>query len=147
MDPNIPIRKIMTSNLVTVSPESLASEVEEIFDKHNFHHLPVVSPGRKLVGIISKEDFQKIYFILSMSTTGKTWTKKELAILKANNFMTKYPVFLDPDDSIGLAADIFLANKFHSLPIVEDDQLIGIITTHDLLAYSYKAAAEIKEVF
>ncbi len=48
---------------------------------------------------------------------------------------------LEPEDTVGLAADIFLANKFHALPIVEDDVLTGILTIHDLLAYSYKKTA------
>ena len=56
--------------------------------------------------------------------------------------MTKLPMFLSPEDSIGLAADIFMANKFHALPVVDDNQLIGIITTHDLLAYSFESAVE-----
>lgn len=54
--------------------------------------------------------------------------------------MTPYPIQLDPDDSIGLAIDIFLANKFHALPIVEDGALLGIVTTHDLLEYAFVKA-------
>ena len=49
---------------------------------------------------------------------------------------------LEPDDTIGLAADIFLANKFHALPVVEDERLVGIVTTHDLLKYSFTAVME-----
>ena len=53
--------------------------------------------------------------------------------------MTEFPMHLDPEDSIGLAADTFLANKFHALPIVEDQVLVGLITTHDLLKYSFES--------
>jgi acetoin utilization protein AcuB len=53
--------------------------------------------------------------------------------------MTKYPLQLSPDDTVGLAADIFLANKFHALPIVDDGQLVGIVTAHDLLSYSFSS--------
>ena len=56
--------------------------------------------------------------------------------------MTKDPMILDPEDSIGLAADVFLANKFHSLPIVEDGVLTGIVTVHDLLAFSFNSPVE-----
>ncbi len=134
-----PIRDIMTTELVTVSPTTTLSKVKEIFDGHNFHHLPVVDKGEELVGIISKEDFFKLSYILSMTTSGHTFSEKEYDNLQAKDVMTKFPLALDPDDTTGLAADIFLANKFHALPIIEDGRLIGLITTHDLLKYSFNS--------
>lgn len=145
MNPDRPIRDIMTTKLVTVSSESAAKAIQRIFRENDFHHIPVVDKGEALLGIISKEDFFKVSYLLSYNTTGKTWSEKEYQSLKAQDFMTKYPLTLDPDDSIGLAADIFLANKFHSLPIVEDGKLIGMITAHDLLEYSYNSPFVTKE--
>jgi acetoin utilization protein AcuB len=137
MDPRKAIRKIMTTRLVTIGPETNAQAIQEIFEKNDFHHLPVVERGDQLVGIISKEDFFKVAYVLSLNTAGRTYSEKQYDSLKARDFMTTYPVFLDPDDSVGLAADIFLANKFHALPIVEDGALIGLVTTHDLLTFSF----------
>ncbi len=134
-----PIREIMTTELVTVSPNTKLSEIKKIFDDNNFHHLPVVDKGEELIGIISKEDFFKLSYVLSMTTSGHTYSEKEYENLKAKDIMTKYPLSLDPDDTTGLAADIFLANKFHALPIIEDGKLIGLITTHDLLKFSFNS--------
>ena len=86
----------------------------------------------------------KLAYVLSLQTTGRTYSEKEYTALKAADIMTRYPVTLDPDDTVGLAADIFLANKFHALPIVEDNELIGLITTHDLLAFSFGEAEPAK---
>ena len=61
--------------------------------------------------------------------------------------MTKYPISLEPDDTIGLAADIFLANRFHALPILDDDVLVGLVTAHDLLRYSFNIHASTEEYF
>ncbi len=138
MNANKPIREIMTTKLVTVAPDTRARAIKEIFQKNSFHHLPVVDAGEDLVGIISKEDFFKVAYIFSLNTTGRTWTEREYNALRAKDFMTKYPMALDPDDTIGLAADIFLANKFHALPIVEDGVLVGMVTSHDLLRYGYE---------
>lgn len=129
----------MTAELVTVSPETTAREVKELFDKNNFHHLPVVAPGNKLEGIISRKDVARVAYVLSLQTSGKTYSEKEYKRLTASDLMTRYPLSLDPDDTIGLAADIFLANKFHALPIIDDDELIGLVTTHDLLQYSFNS--------
>ncbi len=133
------IREIMTTDLVTVRPDVVAIEIYELFKKYDFHHLPVVENGEVLVGIISKEDFFRVSYLLSHQTTGKTWSEKHYQTLQAKDFMTTYPMTLDPEDTIGLAADIFLSNKFHALPVIEDQQLVGIVTTHDLLRFSFNS--------
>ncbi len=137
MNPDTPIREIMTTDLITVGPEQNVQAIQDLFRENDFHHLPVLDPGERLIGIISKEDVFKLSYVLSLQTTGKTYSEKEYRSLKAADIMTRYPVTLDPDDTVGLAADIFLANKFHALPIVEDEQLMGLVTTHDLLAYRF----------
>lgn len=138
MNPNAAVSTIMTRKLVTVQPDTPATVIDKLFKQQKFHHLPVVEPGSKLVGIISREDFRKLYHHLSLSTTGKTWTENEFNYLTADAIMTKYPMTLSPDDSIGLAADIFLANRFHALPIVDGETLEGLVTSHDLIAYCFE---------
>lgn len=143
MNPNNPISDIMTKVLVTVSPNDYLSRVTKIFESHSFHHIPVVEDGNRLRGIISKEDFQKMnYFFHTQDKAGK---EKSKSGLRASDIMTPYPLSVDPDDSIGLAADIFLANRFHALPVIEDDQLIGIVTSHDLIAYAFNSALKVEE--
>ena len=142
MNPNIAIKKIMTDQLITVTPNTALTEVQRLFQKHKFHHLLVVEPGEKLVGMISKEDLRLMSEKISSQTAGKTFTAKMLSGLIAKDIMTANPMELDPDDTIGLAADIFLANKFHALPIVEDNVLLGILTTHDLLKFCFQSAVE-----
>ena len=145
MNPNNPISSIMTSNMITVRPDDAARKIGEIFKTHSFHHIPVIDSGGKLVGIISKEDFFRIGYLLSLETPGDVAGEKVYDHLPAEKFMTRYPVQLDPDDSIGLAADIFLANKFHALPIVDEGVLVGIVTSHDLLQYGFESPIEPQE--
>ncbi len=145
MNANEPIKTIMTKRLVTVSPDTDAQTIRDIFNDNDFHHLPVVDAGQVLVGIISREDFFKVNYILSLGQTGRVWSEREYQRLRAADFMTKYPLVLDPEDTIGLAADIFLANQFHALPIVDDNALVGIVTTHDLLKYGFGARTLIND--
>ena len=139
MNPNITVQEIMTANPVTVQPNSTLGEVRELFSRNSFHHVPVTGPNGNLVGIISREDFFKVAYVLSVEATRAANTKSRFQHLLAEDIMTKYPLQLSPDDTVGLAADIFLANKFHALPIVEDGQLVGIVTAHDLLSYSFSS--------
>ncbi len=139
MNPNTSIRAIMTTRLMTVDPDDTVYKIKEIFDTHHFHHLPVVNPGQVLVGIISKEDLLKLERLAEVEQVGGNPGSDTFRHLSARDIMTEFPMHLEPEDSVGLAADIFLANKFHALPIVEDNALIGLITTHDLLKYSFES--------
>lgn len=133
----------MTTALVTVRPDEALKAVHDIFSAHNFHHLPVVGEHDDLLGIISRYDFNKVEYILSLEKSNAHQDAlRRYQNLRAIDIMTKYPLHLSPDDSVGLAADIFLANKFHALPIVEDGRLIGIVTSHDLLAFSFTSPVE-----
>lgn len=134
-----PIRDIMTTALTTISPDTPVKKIQQLFAVNDFHHLPVVEVGSQLVGIISREDFRIFYEQLSAQSSGPTWAHIQLEHKLAKDMMTASPLCLDPDDTIGLAADIFLANKFHALPVVEDGLLMGILTTHDILAFSVGA--------
>jgi CBS domain-containing protein len=144
MNPNKPIRSIMSKQLITVGPEDEMHVVERIFHENTFHHLPVVGNGQILEGIISREDWLRVAHFLSMreKCNGTVFDGTNVT---ASDIMTRFPLFLDPEDTIGLAADIFMSNKFHALPIVEDEKLVGIVTTHDLLKYSFTSPIEREE--
>jgi len=122
------ISSIMTTNVVTVQPEeSLESVKHLLFEKH-FHHLPVVDATGKLEGIITSWDLIK---------SNKRF--EEYGDFKVRDLMTVKVATLGPNDLVGAAAMVFLKHLFHGLPIVDDDrQLVGIITTHDILKYEFR---------
>lgn len=124
------IKEIMTRNLVTAHPSNSLGQIKGIFDRMEFHHLPIVEDGNKLIGIISQVDMDRFHDLIQNNNLHAT----------AEDILTKFPMSLDQDDTIGLAADIFLANKFHAIPVVEDGELLGLITTHDILKYCFKSA-------
>jgi len=142
MNAKNPIKEIMTTDLITISKKESGTAIKEKFDAYPFHHLLVVNKQNRLAGIISKSDFYRFTYNLTKQTTGKTWSKKKIRSLTAKNLMTRTPYTLHPDDTIGLAATLLLSNKFHAMPVVEGDQLVGILTTFDLLAYGYNISAE-----
>lgn len=142
MQPNIPVSDIMTKNLVTVSPETFVAKIMVLFEQNSFHHLPVVKNGNELAGIISKEDIQKVANLLALNVSDDTLPFAVSDSLTARDIMTHYPFSLDPEDTIGLAADIILGNRFHAIPVLEDGQLVGLVTSHDLIAYAFNSPVE-----
>ena len=124
---NIPISEIMSTHLVTLGPNDPISEAVSIFKSHSFHHIPVES-SRKLVGILSKTD------ILSLND-------EQMRTLTTKEVMVKVVATLEPSDKIGTAVEVFLANRFHSIPVINDaHELLGIVTTFDVLKWTFEQA-------
>ncbi len=142
MNPNALLSEIMTSMPLTVKPEAKLTDIYKIFEANSFHHIPVVDKGH-LVGIISREDFVRTEHLLTTNWTGNVNTEATFENFCARDIMTDHPVHLGPDDTIGLAADIVLSNKFHALPIIEGEMLVGIVTSHDLISFAFSSPVEL----
>ena len=127
-----PVSSIMTKDPIFVSPEDTLVSINQIFEKHSFHHIPVVENG-ELVGMISKSDLSFFKRGFNDEEYNKTVEDVRLNTHKVKSIMVKGLGKLDPNDRINVALDIFTKNVFHALPIVEGNKLVGIITTHDII--------------
>ena len=129
-----PVKTLMTTNLITVNPGDKLIELKEIFEKNKIHHIPVVS-YKKIVGIVSKTDF--IYFMRGFSRNEEDQFVNEarLRAYKAEDIMTKGLAKLTPDRRINVALEIFMENRFHAIPVLDEasGELVGIITTFDII--------------
>jgi acetoin utilization protein AcuB len=128
-----PISNIMTRNLMTVGPEDKLSEVKKIFEENNINHIPVVE-FRKVVGIISKQDY--LYFLRgsSKSVEDRFFNEARLRAYRAKDIMTSRIAKVDESDRLNVAIEVFRLNRFHALPVTNSqDELVGIITTHDII--------------
>lgn len=132
MDFTAPVSKLMTKKMVTVVPGDSVSVVKDIFDQQRIHHIPVVK-YRTLVGLISKSDF--LHFLRGMETTpyDKLVEKSRLDHYKAEDIMTTGLATLEPNERLNVALQLFNENLFHAIPIVEGEELVGILTTFDII--------------
>ncbi len=132
MDEGTTVRDLMTTNVITVQSEDRLTKVVDLLNDNPIHHLIVLGGGR-VVGVISKKDLMRMHAMVSQPEVGSG-----NYATTAGHIMTSNPMTVDPDDSIGLVADIILANQFHALPVVEEGELVGIITSHDLIKFCFK---------
>ena len=126
-----PVSRIMTTDLVTVKPEDKITKVKEIFDEKKIHHIPVVK-GKKMVGIISKQDF--LYFLHGFTNTGKVMGIEALESATCEKIMTTGLAKLESTSRINVALEVFKENLFHALPVDDGEDLVGIITTYDIIS-------------
>lgn len=127
-----PVKSIMSSHLITVAPSDKLNLVKEIFDANNIHHIPVVR-FKELIGIISKTDFLHFLQGFSPNDEDRFVNYARLRSYSAEEIMTKGLAKLNPEDRINVALEIFLVNRFHAIPVVENEELVGILTTYDII--------------
>ena len=136
-----PVKTIMTTELFTVNPKDKITEVKKIFDAHNIHHIPVVR-YKEIVGIVSKTDFLQFLRGFNQNEEDRFVNEARMRAYTAEDLMTTGLAKLSPEARINVALEIFLVNRFHAIPIVEDVDgkgiLRGILTTFDII----KALAE-----
>ena len=135
------IKDLMTSPVMTVHPNDKMEKAAEVFENEPFHHIPVVDDDRKVVGIISRHDYYKILNAFTVFNTYNSLRSNEtmMKALLTRDVMTKQVATINMNDPVEKAVGIFQENRFHALPVVNDQKLLeGIITTYDLLNYAFK---------
>lgn len=132
MKQRVPVSQIMAKVLIAVPTNKKISEVNELFKEYNIRHIPVTE-GTKLAGVISKNDISKLGY-----GTGDTDQNALNAIydtFELKDIMVSKPLTVSPDTNIKDVAEILSEQSFHSLPVVEDNEVVGIVTTTDLVKY------------
>jgi CBS domain-containing protein len=138
---------IMTLNPITVSPDTEIIKAAELLLQKRINGLPVVDNAGKLVGIICQSDLiaqqKKIplpsFFTFLdgfITTTSYKQVEKQaekIAATVVSQAMTRNPVTVTPDTTIETVAALMVDNGFHTLPVVENNILIGIVGKEDIL--------------
>jgi len=121
----------MTRNLITVTPGTSILKVKNLLKEYNIEQVPVVE-GKKLVGIITDIDIRE-----NSASPASTFSVHELNYLlsemKAREVMTKKLHTVSPGTTIEEATKLINEKRVNSLPVVVNDELVGIITTCDML--------------
>jgi CBS domain-containing protein len=130
MNLNMPISDIMTKNVLFVHYNNKLDEVEHLMKSKNIRHIPVLKEG-KLCGIVSLTDLDRLSFTKGI---GEDDDKEFLYnTLSIEDVMMSSPVTIASDGNLKEAAELLVQRDFHALPVVDNDLLVGIVTTTDLM--------------
>ena len=121
------VRDAMTRDVVTVGPEESAARAWGLCRESNIRHLPVVEGGR-LVGVVSDRDLRDLSPPRDTADQENT-----LGWVQIRDMMSTGVVTVHPLDTIEHAAKVIYENRFNCLPVVADDEIVGIITSSDLV--------------
>lgn len=132
------IGRIMHTDLITISPDASLVEARDLIERKNIDHLLVVNDKEKLVGILSDRDLKKYW-----ASPATSLSNHELAYLLekilVKMIMVKAVTTVTPDTTIERAAHIMQTGNINSLPVMEQGELVGIITSTDVIGVLLEA--------
>ena len=124
----------MTTDLLTVEPDDALKKVAEVFENKNIHHIPVVR-YKEIIGLVSKTDYDQFThgFSSGKSIGSELIRNTRLETWKVKDIMTKGLAKIDSKEPIRTVLGLFKMNRFHAIPVVDNDELVGIVTTFDII--------------
>lgn len=123
------IATIMTRQLWTLYPDDNLLVARDLFNEHRIHHIPVVR-DRQIVGLLSRSDFD--CYLAGMNKADEGFESR-LANAYVEGIMTTRLAKLESDDRVNVALEVFSLNRFHALPVVDNGELVGIVTPFDIM--------------
>ena len=125
------VKERMSHPVITVHPEIPIQEAQALMKKERVRRFPVVNKRGRLVGIVSETDI--LHASPSDATSLSIWEANYLlSKIIVKNVMTQNVITISTDTPIEEAARIMADNKIGGLPVVGDDEVVGIITETDL---------------
>lgn len=138
------VGSVMTSPVVSVGPDVPLKEVALLLIDNRISGVPVVDPAGAVLGVVSEADFlvkeqgadaiphRPLARFFGESRRSQAQLAK-LAAVTAADAMTAPAVTIDSRRRISEAAALMTARRMNRLPVVDDGQLVGIVTRADLV--------------
>lgn len=134
MKKRTPVSKIMTSNLITLNHTDDLNTAESLFKTHKIRHIPVVS-GSEIIGMLSYTDLLRISFADAIDEDEQDVDTIVYNMFTIEQVMVKNVRHVSSNTTIKEVAEILAKEEFHALPVVDNNALVGIVTTTDLMNY------------
>ncbi|MFK7773691.1 MAG: HPP family protein [Saprospiraceae bacterium] len=127
------VSDLMSRNILVGHVTNSFTHTLRIFAELIFHHLPIVNSKREVIGMISSNDMLKS---LTMKLPMLKQSDEETLnmMFDIRELMTRDPQVISSGASVSEALSIFSKHHIHALPVVDENELVGIITSNDVLA-------------
>lgn len=140
-------RDIMTREVISISPEASVEDLARLLDKHRISGVPVLEKNGGLAGVVTQTDLVQrsrdlelppalnILDLHLFLETPSHFQKRLEKLLgdRVRDVMTPNPVTIAPDTPVKDIALLMDTKKVHTLPVVEQGKLLGIVGKLDLI--------------
>ncbi|MGB5314613.1 MAG: CBS domain-containing protein [Robiginitalea sp.] len=135
---NIPVSSIMSTQLIILNTTDSLEKAEHLFKKHKIRHIPVIEGRNKIVGMLSLTDLLRISFADGAYEEEDDIESVVYEMFTLSQVMAKKIKSVTPQTSIKEVAELLASREFHAVPVVDEGDLVGIVTTTDLIKYLLK---------
>ena len=135
------IDAVMSTELKTIAPSASLAEARDLMQGHRIHHLPVVEEGRALVGLLTLTDVLRA----TDSFLRERDERIHAADIKVTDVMTTDIATVSTEASLRKAALFLEKHRIGCLPVVDDGELVGIITDSDFVAVAINLLEQIED--
>jgi len=137
-DDSMKVQDIMTRNVAYINPSSTLAEAAQLMQKHNVGSIPVCDQ-QGIVGIVTDRDI-----VVRSIALGKNPHNTPIS-----EIMTTQVKVADPSMDVNEASRIMSQYQVRRLPVVENNQLVGMVALGDLAAdqrFDMEAAEALSEI-
>lgn len=140
------VKDIMTRDVVTIRPDTTLKELTKILIEHRINGVPVVTGDFRIAGVITMTDLLKILRDINYwdniekvkpGIGVKDALLKEKEYVTVEKKMTKTVSTVSEDDSIDHVIDLMCKHNIHTIPVVKEDKLVGVIGATDIIKISF----------
>lgn len=111
-------RDIMISKVYTISPEASVQEVAQLLSQKRISGVPVIDKDGKIIGIVTEADI-----ISKVNREG----------LRVADIMSCEIIVVDEETGVGEIAMLLSERKIKRVPVMQNSQLVGIISRADIV--------------
>lgn len=143
------VREVMTTPVYTIAADASFRDIIEFLLEYNVSGAPIVDNNGQLLGVVSEKDLFRFIFPeqAEFYTNPSYWMnqsrlEKEASLSvqdkTAKDLITRKVITASPDDPVMKACALLLINEIRRLPVLDGDELVGIVTTNDLYRNFFK---------
>lgn len=124
----------MTAHVITLNKSDDLETAEKLFKSWKIRHIPVVK-GKQIIGMLSYTDLLRISFADAVDENEYDVDTTVYNMFTIEQVMAKNLVSVPSTATIKEVAELLAKKEFHALPVVDNNELVGIVTTTDLINY------------
>lgn len=122
------VEDVMKKEVITLPPTASIHEAWLLLQKHRIRHIPITNQQNHVIGIVSDRDVRDASPSIFETDADKTELQNDVQSIMSYPVVTVHPL-----DFIEEIARIFYDQEFASVPVVNNNKLVGIITEKDML--------------
>lgn len=125
------VKDLMTPDPVCGNPDMVVTEIQKLMSDNNIRHLPIVDEAENLVGLVTQRSLLSA-LRAEESDLSQFEVSYILARIQAQHVMVEDVITIEQAVPVEEAARVMADRRIGCLPVMGDDELVGIITDNDL---------------